>query len=191
MYLCVYKCIQTFPEFGSNPGFYQIAIKAAIMARQTGILVLTGTLGNITFYKMRGQFYARNKSSLQRERVKTDPAFNRTMQYADRMALASRTASQLYRSLPREQQVLTLYRKMTSKAMELLKKGVAASMLLHALTAAFSLLPQATDKGVVTQQGKLAWNEPSAKDVLNSHDLHLDPGIIKKIPSFSMYRSVG
>jgi hypothetical protein len=122
------------------------------MAKQTGIFLLTGTLGNVTFYKMQGRFYARNKSSLQGKRVKTDPAFARTMQYADRLALSSRTASKLYRSLPKEQQEISVYRKMTSKAMGLLKLGVSAAQLPDALATVFSLLPSPV---VVTGEGRL------------------------------------
>jgi hypothetical protein len=61
------------------------------MAKQTGIILLTGTIGNMTFYKRDSGYYARMKSSLDGRRVKTDPAFRNTMVYAERLALAYAT----------------------------------------------------------------------------------------------------
>lgn len=114
------------------------------MAKQAGVILLTGTIGNITFYEMDGQYYARMKSSLRGNRVKTDPAFALTMVYAERLALSSRTAAQLYRSLPAAQRQVTLYRKMTSTAMQLLKAGIPPAMLADALAAVFQ--PATTPK---------------------------------------------
>ena len=55
------------------------------MAKQMGALQIRGTVGGICFYKMEGMYYARTKSSLSGERVKTDPAFEETMRYAKQM----------------------------------------------------------------------------------------------------------
>jgi hypothetical protein len=110
------------------------------MAKQVGNILLTGTLDGLTFYKMEGQYYVRLKSSLTGKRVKKDPAFKQTMAYAERLAIGSRTASELYRQLPKEEQEVSLYRKMTSTAMQLLKTGTPAVMLMEALTAAFASL---------------------------------------------------
>jgi len=137
------------------------------MAKQAGAILITGTIQNITFYEMDGQYYARLKSSLCGDRVKRDPAFALTMVYAERLALASRTAAQLYRSLPEEQRKVALYRKMTSTAMQLLKAGVPADMLAAGLAAIFQpivppkektacLVPQ-RPAASVSQTGRLAW----------------------------------
>lgn len=40
------------------------------MAKQIGPVFITGTIGDICFYKMDGQYYARMKSSLSSKRVK-------------------------------------------------------------------------------------------------------------------------
>jgi hypothetical protein len=118
------------------------------MAKQKGIFLMTGTLGNQTFYKMRGQYYVRSKSSLRADRVKSDAAFTLTMVYADRLALASRTASQVYRQLPEAKQQVSLYRKMTSAAMQLLKTGISPAILFYKLTIAFgATLPLARKEG--------------------------------------------
>ncbi len=48
------------------------------MAQQKGILPLKGTIGNITFYKSKDGYMAREKGSLNAERIANDPAFART-----------------------------------------------------------------------------------------------------------------
>ena len=41
------------------------------MARQSGHIFITGTLDDVTYYKMYGIYYARMKSSLSRKKVLT------------------------------------------------------------------------------------------------------------------------
>lgn len=138
------------------------------MAKQTGILLITGTIGNLTFYEMNGQHYARLKSSLRGKRVKTDPAFALTMLYADRLALCSRIASQLYRSLPKEKRQVVLYREMTGTAMKLLKAGIPEDVLATTLAAIYMPAPCTTKKpastpsprAIVTSSGQLEWYLP-------------------------------
>jgi hypothetical protein len=62
------------------------------MAKQTGILQVSGNLGNINFYQAAGGSYARRKTSLDRERVLTDPQFERTRENFTEFGMASRAA---------------------------------------------------------------------------------------------------
>lgn len=48
------------------------------MARQTGIIKLKGTLGDISFYKSADGHLAREKGGVDGNRIKNDPAFQRT-----------------------------------------------------------------------------------------------------------------
>lgn len=48
------------------------------MAQQKGILPLKGTIGNITFYKSKEGYLAREKGGISAERIATDPVFQRT-----------------------------------------------------------------------------------------------------------------
>lgn len=48
------------------------------MAEQSGILPLKGTMGNITFYKSKEGFMARQKGGVSADRIASDPAFQRT-----------------------------------------------------------------------------------------------------------------
>ena len=48
------------------------------MAQQKGIIPLKGTIGNITFYKSKEGYLAREKGGVSAERIASDPAFQRT-----------------------------------------------------------------------------------------------------------------
>lgn len=48
------------------------------MARQTGIIKLKGTIGDISFYKSKDGHLARTKGGVDANRIATDPAFQRT-----------------------------------------------------------------------------------------------------------------
>ncbi|MEP7375982.1 MAG: hypothetical protein ABI675_21480 [Chitinophagaceae bacterium] len=48
------------------------------MARQKGIIKLDGTIGDITFYKSKDGFLAREKGGVPADRIANDPAFQRT-----------------------------------------------------------------------------------------------------------------
>lgn len=52
--------------------------KQLTMAKQRGIIKIVGTLDELTFYRTRNGYVVRKKSSLTKQRVKTDPAFVRT-----------------------------------------------------------------------------------------------------------------
>lgn len=93
------------------------------MAKQTGEVKLEGTIGNICFYKIGDEWYARLKSSLTGKRVKKDPRFRRTMEYAGMLAQASRLASCCYSGLLKEERVYAMYREMVGIAMGMLKAG--------------------------------------------------------------------
>ncbi|MBB1285240.1 hypothetical protein HRH25_12720 [Flavisolibacter sp. BT320] len=48
------------------------------MARQKGIIKLDGTIGDITFYKSKDGYLAREKGGVPADRIASDPAFQRT-----------------------------------------------------------------------------------------------------------------
>jgi len=97
------------------------------MAKQAGPIFFTGRIGPILFYQMNGNYYARSLTSLDAKRLKKDPAFKQTMQYAGWLGMASRVASSLYQRIPKEQRRHSFYRALTGKAMQLLKQGKTAA----------------------------------------------------------------
>lgn len=94
------------------------------MAKQiAGLCRLEGTFDQITFYKMEGQYYARKKSSLTSERVKTSDQFRLTMACANLLVRASKIGSAIYKALPPGWRQFWMYRAFTGEAFTLLDKN--------------------------------------------------------------------
>lgn len=72
------------------------------MARQKGIIKLEGTIGDVSFYKSKDGYLAREKGGIDKERIKTDPAFQRTRENGSefgRAGKAGRTLRTAFRVL--------------------------------------------------------------------------------------------
>lgn len=103
------------------------------MARQSGNIFITGTIDNLCFYKMDGQYYVRLKSSLTRKRVKRDPAFARTMQHARLLGEAAKLASVVYKTVQPVHRRKGLYKQLTGIAIRLIKEGKTAAAVVSGL----------------------------------------------------------
>lgn len=101
------------------------------MARQTGPDFFIGRRGDLLGYRMGGGYFVRVISSLTAGRVRLDPAFSLTMQYAGLLTKASKIASAIYRGLPKQEH--GFYRKLTGMAMQLLKQGVTTEQTYQLL----------------------------------------------------------
>lgn len=62
------------------------------MARQKGIIKLKGTIGDITFYKSKDGYLAREKGGITRERFMNDPNFQRTRENASEFGRAGKAS---------------------------------------------------------------------------------------------------
>jgi len=151
------------------------------MAKQIGIFKIIGTIGDITFYEMDGQFYARKKSSLDGKRVKKDPRFRRTMEEAIAFGNASAATREVYWALPAEQRVHGAYGRLTGRMRRMMRAGKTAKeaqlQLLRELCAE-AVVPAQHDapkkskqydfaeqllKDVFAAEGKAQWHELSLK----------------------------
>jgi len=103
------------------------------MARQAGPILLQGTTGGITFYRLEGQYYARSKSSLDRKRVKTDPAFARSRACAQRFGRAAKIAAAAYRQLPAHRRKHGMIGRMTALAGRMLQEGNSEALVRERL----------------------------------------------------------
>ena len=65
------------------------------MARQSGIIKLKGTIGDITFYKSKDGYLARQKGGVEKERFLNDPNFQRTRENAAEFGRAGKAAKVL------------------------------------------------------------------------------------------------
>jgi hypothetical protein len=65
------------------------------MARQKGIIKLTGKIGDLSFYKSKDGYLAREKGGVDGERIKNDPAFARTRENGSEFGLAAKAGKTL------------------------------------------------------------------------------------------------
>jgi hypothetical protein len=69
------------------------------MAQQKGIFPLRGTLGNVTFYKSKDGYMAREKGTLDAQRIANDPTFQRTRENGAEFGRAGKAGKVLRTSL--------------------------------------------------------------------------------------------
>jgi hypothetical protein len=69
------------------------------MARQKGIIKLDGTIGDLTFYKSKEGYLAREKGGVPAERIANDPAFQRTRENGAEFGRAGKAGRLLRTSL--------------------------------------------------------------------------------------------
>ncbi|WP_423735217.1 hypothetical protein [Chitinophaga caseinilytica] len=69
------------------------------MAKQKGIVPLEGTIGNVTFYKSKAGYLAREKGGVDGNRIATDPAFARTRENGSEFGRAGKAGRLLRTSL--------------------------------------------------------------------------------------------
>lgn len=69
------------------------------MARQKGIIKLEGTIGDVSFYKSKDGYLAREKGGVDANRIKNDPAFQRTRENGSEFGRAGRSGRILRNAL--------------------------------------------------------------------------------------------
>lgn len=69
------------------------------MAKQKGIIKLKGTIGDITFYKSKDGYIAREKGGIDAGRIATDPAFQRTRENGSEFGRAGKAGKVLRMAL--------------------------------------------------------------------------------------------
>ncbi|MEP0367332.1 MAG: hypothetical protein ABJN36_17550 [Cyclobacteriaceae bacterium] len=84
------------------------------MARQKGIIKLEGTIGDVSFYKSKDGYLAREKGGVDADRIKNDPAFARTRENGSEFGRAGK-AGKLIRTAFRPLLLKTSDSKVTSR----------------------------------------------------------------------------
>jgi hypothetical protein len=69
------------------------------MAQQKGIFKITGTIGDVTFYKSKDGYLVRGKGGIDAKRIATDPAFQRTRENGMEFARAGKAGKTLRSAL--------------------------------------------------------------------------------------------
>lgn len=121
------------------------------MAKQDGIIKITGTIDDITFYKMGDEYYARMKSSLTGKRFWKDKAFEGSRRSAGAMGAASKLASVLYKTLPKELKGRSVFQKLTGKIKIKMQNGLDADTIIKWFYTEYNrpLMPAQVDKEIV------------------------------------------
>lgn len=83
-------CYQTGKALSVNSGICHSNQIFIIMAKQKGIVKLEGSIGDISFYKTSDGFLAREKAGIDKNRIKNDPAFQRTRENGSEFGRAGR-----------------------------------------------------------------------------------------------------
>lgn len=102
--------------------FYE-AKQQITMAKQTGPVFIEGTLGGITFYNRQGTWVARKKTSLNKKRVSTDPAFEASRRASAGFGVAAKLAKIIYWQLPVKKRGRGVIGKITGLVNGMLQKG--------------------------------------------------------------------
>lgn len=91
------------------------------MARQKGIIKLTGKIGDLSFYKTKDGYLAREKGGIDGERIKKDPAFARTRENGSEFGLAA-TAGKTLRDAFRPLMMRAADNRITSRLTRLMSQ---------------------------------------------------------------------
>lgn len=97
------------------------------MARQKGIIKLEGTIGDISFYKSKDGFLAREKGGVDANRIANDPAFQRTRENGAEFGKAG-SAGKLFRTAFRSLIADASDSKMVSRLTKVMMKVIQADV---------------------------------------------------------------
>lgn len=100
------------------------------MARQKGIIKLRGTIGDITFYKTQDGHLAREKGGIDANRIKNDPAFQRTRENGAEFGRAGKAGKVLrtaFRSLSLNASDSRMASRLTQQMMQVIKADAVSN----------------------------------------------------------------
>jgi hypothetical protein len=98
------------------------------MARQKGIIKLKGTIGDITFYKTQDGHLAREKGGIDANRIKSDPAFQRTRENGSEFGRAGK-AGKVLRTAMRALLLNSADGRMVSRLTQQMVKVIQADLI--------------------------------------------------------------
>jgi hypothetical protein len=100
------------------------------MPKQLGIK-LSGTFHDITFYSVKGNFLAKNKSSLNAKKIKTHPSFRVFRERSKQFAEATQIASRIYRLYPKEKRKSGVFQKICAKVYKHILDGKSEKEIIQ------------------------------------------------------------
>jgi hypothetical protein len=109
------------------------------MARQLGPVKVNGSLDNLTFYKMDGEYFARKKTSLNKKRVMKDAAFENSRKAMVEFGVVSKFFARVYQQLPKQCKGQGIQQKMTGRARSLFLEGCDEEKVVELLLKEFGV----------------------------------------------------
>jgi len=103
------------------------------MAEQKGIIILKGSLYGKTYFSFKGKHFVKKKSSLNKERFYTDPAFSGSMVTAGHTKIMAPLASMVYWQLPKKFRGHGIIGKMIGEAGSLFRAGLSETEIKEKL----------------------------------------------------------
>ena len=94
---------------------------------------IEGTYDVITFYKMKGKYYARKKSSLTGNKFRRHKAFAGSRRSCGRFGRGNQLASMVYNEITESLRAYELFCRMKSKAIAMLKAGKTEAEVIDCL----------------------------------------------------------
>jgi len=118
------------------------------MARQKGAHRLTGTIGELTYYRSKNGYIVREASSLSAQRLAIDPAFARTRENMSEFGRAGKSGKYIrtaFRSLIQNAKDSTLVGRLTKEIMQVIKTDSTSARGLRTVTEGDTRLLQGFD----------------------------------------------
>jgi hypothetical protein len=96
-------------------------------------IIFIGNAGGICGYMSHSINIIRKSTSLTGKRIEKDPAFTGFRKSCNRMKEASPIAASLYKLMPKEEKVYSLYRTLTGEALKMIKEGLEKDIIIAKL----------------------------------------------------------
>ena len=144
------------------------------MPRQTGLIKIVGTIDGVTYYIMKGEHYARRKSSLDRKRILRDPHFERFRECSKLFGRASKLASQLYKLFPKEMRKHGVYGKLTGEFNLLFREGKTSEEAVEIMMKKYLKVEMVKEDKKKELPTTLAGNPLLSNSYINVEGLHLN-----------------
>ena len=104
-----------------------------MMPKQTSIITLRGTINGYTYFRLKGNYYVKKKSSLNKERFDNDPAFEGSRRIANQTKITAPLAAEVYRELKNKGIKLPGIGKMIAEAGRMLRAGLSEAEIIAGL----------------------------------------------------------
>jgi hypothetical protein len=113
-----------------KPSLKKFILKTKNMANQEGIVNITGTIGNYTFFKTQDGFRVRSKGGVSASRIKTDPNFQRTRENGQEFGSAGKSGKVLrsaFRPLLQEASDSRMVSRLTQSMMKVIQADATST----------------------------------------------------------------